>query len=449
MKKYYFFFLAAVLFISIHAVAQFQKIKKTGTTRPVTQPVLVNNQPAVIKNTVLTNPVYDFSKVKICVDKIQPVNNNLPARRSTAGAPLPAINSDGTLSKVGVIQQPLSTATEKMWNPGDVITVFLATANGSDFIREQVKQFARVWEQHANIKFDFTTDFDAAKIKVGFFKNGQSWSWVGRDVLFNPLQFYTMNFGWFDAATLPEEFSSTVTHEFGHALGFLHEQQSPASPLQWNLNKTYAYFKTNDNWDPAMVDVQVINKSNANNTNFSSYDRFSIMHYYIPDDLLMSGSGAPVNNWLSAIDKQYARFWYPSPPEGSTTTGMLRTTDDCDEVAFEFMYNMVPADKVEFVFALGETNTKKVTWWKQIGIPKTNNTETFLWVQNHSLIASENRTTLTMQIPFNEIDINKGISFWKAKFLGVHTLLNYKWNVLPAVRGGCRIILTWNKDVCP
>ena len=231
MKKYYFFFLASVLFISIHAVAQFQKIKKTGTTRPVTQPVLVNNQPAVIKNTVLTNPVYDFSKVKICVDKIQPVNNNLPPRRSSAGAPLPAINSDGTLSKVGVIQQPLSTATEKMWNPGDVITVFLATANGSDFIREQVKQFARVWEQHANIKFDFTTDFDAAKIKVGFFKNGQSWSWVGRDVLFNPLQFYTMNFGWFDAATLPEEFSSTVTHEFGHALGFLHEQQSPASPL--------------------------------------------------------------------------------------------------------------------------------------------------------------------------------------------------------------------------
>jgi hypothetical protein len=128
---------------------------------------------------------------------------------------------------------------------------------------------------------------------------------------------------------------------------------------------------------------------------------------------------------------------------------MLRTNDDCDEVAFTFMYNMVPADKVEFVLTLGETNTKKVTWWKQVGIPMTNNTETFLWVQNHSLIKEENRNSFTIQIPFNQIDINKGISFWKAKFLGVHTLLNYKWNVLPAIRGGCRIILTWNKDVCP
>ena len=441
--------LIPILLISIHAPAQFQKINKSEIALPVAKSVIVNNQTAVIKNTVLTNPVFDFSKVKICVEMAPSGNVNLPLRRNSAGSPVTKINSDGTLLQVGVIQQPLSTATEKMWNPGDVITVFLATANGSDFIREQVKQFARVWEQHANIKFDFITDFSAAQIKVSFLKNGQSWSWVGRDVLFNPLKLYTMNFGWFDTATLPEEFSNTVTHEFGHVLGFLHEQQSPASPLQWNLPKTYAYFKTENKWDAAMVDAQVINKSNANNTNFSNYDRFSIMHYFIPDDLLMSGSGAPVNNRLSAIDKQYARIWYPSLPEGSTTTGLLRTTDDCDEVAFEFMYNMVPADKVEFVIILGETNTKKVTWWKQIGIPKNNNTETFLWVQNYSLIPSENRTTLTMQIPFNEIDINKGISFWKAKFLGVHTLLNYKWNVLPAVRGGCRIILTWNKDVCP
>lgn len=393
--------------------------------------------------------IYDFSKVKICVDKIAAGNNNLPPRRSTAGNPIPKINSDGSLSQVGVIQQPLTTATEKMWNTEEVITVYLATNNGSEFIRDQVKQYAKVWEQQANIKLDFINDFSSAKIKVGFFKTGQSWSWIGRDVLFNPLSLYTMNFGWFDAATLPEEFSRTVTHEFGHALGFLHEQQSPASPLQWNRDKTYAYFKANDNWDPATVDEQVINKYNRNNTNFSSYDRFSIMHYPIPDELLLSGSGAPQNNWLSATDKQYARLWYPFAPTGSTTTGNLRTQDDCDDVFFKFQYNAVPADKVEFTLQLGETEARKVTWWKQIGIPRTNNTETFLWVQNHSLIKEENRSSITIQIPFNEIDMNKGISFYKAKMLGVHTPLNYKWNVLQAVRGGCRITLTWNKDVCP
>lgn len=446
MKKSFLFI--ALLILSIHTIAQFQKIKKTESTRPATNPVMVDNPPVILKNTVVKKTAYDFSKVKICVEQVPVDNSNLPPRKNTTTNPLPQINSDGTLSKVAVTQQPLTSATEKMWNIEEVITVYLATNNGSDFIRDQVKQYARVWEQYANIKFDFITDFRAAKIKVGFFNNKQSWSWLGRDVLFNPLQLYTMNFGWFDAATLPEEFSRTVTHEFGHALGFLHEQQSPVSPLQWNLDKTYAYFKTTNNWDPAMVDAQVINKYNRNNTNFSSYDRFSIMHYEVPNDLLLSGSGAPQNNWPSAIDKQYARLWYPWVTVSSTSTGTLRTNDDCDEVFFTFQYNMVPADKVEFILSLGETGGKKVSWWKQVGIPKTNNTETFLWVQNHSLIKEENRTSITIQIPVNEIDINKGISFWKAKLLGVHTLLNYKWNVLPAIRGGCRVTLSWNKDSC-
>ena len=49
MKKYYFSFSCAVLFVSIHAAAQFQKIKKTETTRSVSEPIMVDNQTGVIK----------------------------------------------------------------------------------------------------------------------------------------------------------------------------------------------------------------------------------------------------------------------------------------------------------------------------------------------------------------------------------------------------------------
>src|SRR6186713_3516569 len=95
-------FLILVLFISLQAPAQVQKIKNIETTRPATNPVLVNNQQAVIKNTVLTDPAYDFSTVKICVD--QPSSgNNLPPRNNTAGKPIPKINSDGSLLTTGVI----------------------------------------------------------------------------------------------------------------------------------------------------------------------------------------------------------------------------------------------------------------------------------------------------------------------------------------------------------
>lgn len=414
----------------------------------IQQPVKVLEKPVTINKNIISLPaVYDFSKVKICVDK-KPLNISLPPRSNNAGSPVPRINSDGTISQTAVIQQGLTGATEKMWNPGDVITVYLATNNGSEYIRQQVMQYAKVWEQYANIKFSFITDRKAAKVKVGFFSNGQSWSWLGRDVLGNPLGEYTMNFGWFDAGTTQEEFSRTVTHEFGHVLGFLHEHQSPVSPLQWNLPKTYQYFKEKNGWDEAGVNDQVINKYARNNTNYSQFDPLSIMSYRIPDDLLLSGTGTPMNSTLSATDKLYARIWYPFPPTGINAIGNIRTNDDCDDVAFSVQYNMVPADMVEFTLELGQFNNKKVTWWKQVGIPKTNGTETFLWVQNHSLIASENRTSITMRIPVADIDFSKSISFWKAKLLGVHTLLPYKWNVLSAIKGGCRISLSWNRDSC-
>lgn len=51
-------------------------------------------------------------------------------------------------------------------------------------------------------------------------------------------------------------------------------------------------------------------------------------------------------------------------------------------------------------------------------------------------------------IPLNRINKLKGIAFAKAKLLGVHTPLSYSWNVLPAIQGGCRIRLTWNRDSC-
>lgn len=324
--------LIPILLISLQAPAQFQKIKKTETARPVAKPVMVNNQPAVIKNTVLTNPVYDFSNVKICVDMAPPANINLPPRRNSAGSPVPKINSDGTILQVGVIQQPLTGATEKMWNPGDVISVYLSPNNGSDWIRNRIQFYAKEWERFANIKFEFIPDFKAAKIKVGLFSTGQSWSWMGRDVLFNPFNKYTMNFGWLDANTTELEMSRVITHEFGHALGFHHEHQSPASPLQWNLDKTYKYFLEKNTWSSIEVDFNVINKFNQNNTNYSAYDRNSIMHYTIPDDLLLSGSGATTNYWISLMDGQYARLWYPSPPKGINTAGNLRTNDDCDDV---------------------------------------------------------------------------------------------------------------------
>jgi hypothetical protein len=140
---------------------------------------------------------------------------------------------------------------------------------------------------------------------------------------------------------------------------------------------------------------------------------------------------------------------YPFPPLPPNANGTLRTGDDCDEVDFLIEYGVVPEDKVEFKMEYGQTGNKRVNWWKQIAIPNNNNRETVLYILNNSLIASENKTMAVAQIPYVELNKNKAIAFWKAKAFGVHTLLNYQWNILKAIRGGCRISLVWKKDSCP
>lgn len=414
--------------------------------RPVERPAKKTTN-TILHNTVQT--AFDASTVSMCVDR--PIMRTaLPQRDFTAVASPPKINSDGSIQKVSYIRQPLAAETLKMWNPGETIKVYLNPNNGSEQQRSLVKKYAKQWESIANIKFDFDQTFSSAQIRVNFNSNKRYWSWVGRDVLSNPLREYTMHFGFADG-TVPElQMTAIILHEFGHALGFIHEHQSPAAGISWDRERVYQVFAEEPNkWSRADVDINIFNKYSTISTNYSAYDRYSIMHYEIPAALTTNGVGTPFNYTFSQQDRQYARDLYPFPLSPSSATGVLRTGDDCDMVNFSVEYNAVAGDKIEFVLELGRNQSnREVTWWKQIGIPLTSNRESLLWVQNHSLIASENRKTISLQIPVADLDTERGISFWKAKMLGVHTLLNYKWKVMPALAGGCRVRLVWSNDAC-
>jgi hypothetical protein len=247
----------------------------------------------------------------------------------------------------------------------------------------------------------------------------------------------------------PSEFRRIVLHEFGHALGFIHEHQSPAVAIQWDKEKVYSFFgEAPMSMSRVDVDVNIFNKYAATNTNFSSYDRFSIMHYSIPPELTLDGMSSPRNSEFSYTDIEYAGKIYPFPINTPPAGGTLRTGDDCDLVDFKVEYNVLPADQIEFVLELGDMNGKAVTWWKKIEVPLTNNRTSGLWVQNHSLIPSENRKNFSVQLPFADLNTQAPIAFWKAKILGVHTKLNFTWDVLRALKGGCRVRLIWKDDSC-
>ena len=387
---------------------------------------------------------YDFSHIRICIDKVN--NNPLPPRPPVTTPVLPKIKPNGELEPVSTVTQGLTIVTDKMWSPGDVINVGLFPGGGaSSFVLNKVKQFAKEWETYANIKFQFVDPFSIisgaqTQIKVGFVKDNTSWSLVGRDVLNNTTGGMTVNFGWFDDNTADAEFRRTVVHEFGHVLGFIHEHQSPLAGIPWDIAKVYAYFEGDPNfWSKEMIDHNIFYVYSKTGTNYSAYDKLSIMHYWFPPELTKDGSAFSWNTDLSEIDKQYAKIFYPFPYVN--TSGVLQTGDDCDEIVFSVEYNVVDKNGIQFILEHGtDLNNNPVTWWKKIGIPLIGGSEAVLEIQDGS---STNKT-----IPVSLIDKTRGISFGKAKFIGGHTTLNYKWNVLPGIIGGCRIKLTWRRDKC-
>ncbi len=398
----------------------------------------------VDKNLIVTKtpipPSYDFSNVHICIEEI--TNKSLPPKTPVTQVPLiPKIKYNGDIELVSTVIQPLSIATELMWSPGENITVGFLPGETITVINK-VKQYLKEWETYANIRFVFSNDVSQAKIKVGFKKDGTSWSWMGRDVLVNQSEGRTMNLGWLDDNTSESEFRRVVLHEFGHALGFIHEHQASTANIPWDSAKVYSYFAGKPNyWNRVKVDNNIFKKYSVTSTNSSTYDKFSIMHYSYPAYLTKDSSTFPENTNLSVIDKAFVSKVYPYPPGPATSKGVLLTGDDCDEIEFTVEYNVVSSNVITIILEPGrDLNNNIISWWKKIAIPLKGGSEIGMEIQDGF---SASKT-----LPVVTIDEARGIAFGKAKMLGVHTGLTYTWKIWPAIRGGCRIKLVWRRDRC-
>ena len=145
-----------------------------------------------------------FENTQMCKDVYLPGEDKVP----------------GAASKGAVI-------TSKKWANGSVLTVGLY--GGSTYVRNKVMQYAKEWSKYANITFNFVTT-GTPQIRVTF-TSGGSYSYLGTDALSRPSNTETMNFGWFNDSTSDTEFSRTVIHEFGHALGMIHEHQHPLAAI--------------------------------------------------------------------------------------------------------------------------------------------------------------------------------------------------------------------------
>jgi hypothetical protein len=256
-------------------------------------------------------------ELRLCVDRILPEERPLP------------------------IDDRLTVRTRMRWRPGT--TLHVRFLGGEPDVHARVAEIAARWMDHANVRFEFGARGDAV-IRIAF-TPGASWSLVGIDAQAVRGEEATMNFGWLTAEASPEDYERVVLHEFGHALGCIHEHQSPAAGIPWNRRAVLdLYTAPPYEWTPEEVEQNIFSTYAAEITQFTAFDRESIMLYPIPRELTDGVFEAPWNTKLSATDVEFIGTIYPQ-----IDPALPRLQPGGDPVAGEIA---APGAIAEFWFAL-------------------------------------------------------------------------------------------------
>lgn len=204
--------------------------------------------------------------------------------------------------------EELAVEWRRQWQPGQELRVrFL---DGSKALHERVKKHAGSWLEHANLAFTFGK-FADAEIRVSFVGDGY-WSVIGTDAMDEPGDLPTMQLGGFDAKSDDVVLRRTVLHEFGHAIGCVHEQASPAYSIPWDEEKVYEHYALWQGWDRKKTYENVLFRYSRKDTRYTQHDPHSIMQYPVQKALTRGGFEIPWNNDLSELDKAFIAKMYPA-----------------------------------------------------------------------------------------------------------------------------------------
>lgn len=194
------------------------------------------------------------------------------------------------------------------WTVGEVITVrFL---EGAPELQRRVREVAEEWTKLANLTLDFR-NAGPTDIRIAFSQGDGSWSYLGKMCREIDEPKPTMNYGWLTPDSPDDEVRRVVLHEFGHALGLIHEHQNPkGGGIDWNRAAVISDLSgPPNNWDEATIENNMFKK--YSDVIATGVDPLSIMMYPIPLAWTRDGTSAGLNGKLSDNDKAFIATNYP------------------------------------------------------------------------------------------------------------------------------------------
>jgi|GEM_PF-3815086 len=203
------------------------------------------------------------------------------------------------------------------WTPGEEISV--SFLDGDPSLQQRVRRVAEEWvtndaagNRMAHLTLSFRTDSNDTDIRISFKYRG-SWSMIGTTCRNETDKTApTMNFGWLTPSSSDESLRRVVLHEFGHALGLIHEHQNPNGHINWNRDAVIKDLSgPPNNWELPVIERNMFQPYAEDEVNSTPLDVNSIMIYPMPASWNLDGITVGLNTELSDADKNFIREQYP------------------------------------------------------------------------------------------------------------------------------------------
>jgi hypothetical protein len=199
--------------------------------------------------------------------------------------------------------------------------------DGGSAARDRVASLAVKWTVGTSLQFDFgpagsrrTCDqANPSNIRISF-KGVGYWAHVGTNATYLAVNTPTMGLGGLDKTDMTEQDEGIVVHEFGHAIGFEHEHQSPKAKCEEQFDWPYIYKEyAAFGWKKDDVDFnmkRITEPMRRDGLLATEFDRSSVMLYFHEPEYFLNGEKSDCyvprkNSSPSATDLEAARLMYP------------------------------------------------------------------------------------------------------------------------------------------